>query len=570
MTVTWSLVPDGTTINPAFMGEGESNTPSDLVAWMDGIYGSGPGGSDLTQRPWFKYFDDSFERWDELSGITYTYEPNDDGVSNNQVIRFGGAGQLGVRGDVRIGAHKIDGNSGILAYNYFPTTGDMVLDSDDSYYNTTSNDSRRLRNILMHEAGHGLGLSHLESNNSAQLMEPFLNTSFYGPQLDDIQGVQRIYGDALEKNGGNDTAATATDAGTFAGGETWAIGSDAPPAGSNEGSGNFVVTASQTDFVSIDDESDTDFYGFSTTGPVLLTATLDPRGAIYNEGPQGGSQSSDNAAARSDLALALLTSDGSATLDDADATGLGQSETIVRDLEPLQPGDYAARVTGATTDALQLYRLELAFTAVTYGDSDIDGDIDITDFNALSSNWAPLGGETYAWSEGDFDDDDDIDITDFNLLSGNWDPLGEASITQSASLAETSSETGGGVVGLEVDLETGAMTLRVGGAALVAFQVVSAGEGLLADGASDPDALGFVLGADARSYAEAGLAAAWLEGEYLLGATYDYALDPRDLAFSYLLDDQRVRAGSVTYVPEPAAAGVVLLSAVLLLRRRRA
>jgi hypothetical protein len=45
----------------------------------------------------------------------------------------GNAGQLGVRGDVRIGGRSIDAPSNVLAYNYYPSVGgDMVLDTDDA------------------------------------------------------------------------------------------------------------------------------------------------------------------------------------------------------------------------------------------------------------------------------------------------------------------------------------------------------------------------------------------------------------------------------------------------------
>ncbi|MCQ6458457.1 matrixin family metalloprotease, partial [Vibrio parahaemolyticus] len=89
-----------------------------------------------------------------------------------------------VRGDVRIGGHTIDGSSGTLAYNFFPNTSDMVIDTADSFYSVTTDNSLRLRNVIMHEAGHGLGISHVESNNGSFLMEPFINLGFDGPQFD--------------------------------------------------------------------------------------------------------------------------------------------------------------------------------------------------------------------------------------------------------------------------------------------------------------------------------------------------------------------------------------------------
>ena len=59
------------------------------------------------------------------------------------------------------------------------------------------------------------------------------------------------------------------------------------------------------------------------------------------------------------------------------------------------------------------------------GDTELDRDVDITDFNALASHFDPDGvfGPN-VWSEGNFDGDYDTDITDFNLLAANFSPAG--------------------------------------------------------------------------------------------------------------------------------------------------
>ena len=41
--------------------------------------------------------------------------------------------------------------------NFFPNNGDMVIDTGDNFYNSTGSNSLRLRNVLAHEAGHGVG-----------------------------------------------------------------------------------------------------------------------------------------------------------------------------------------------------------------------------------------------------------------------------------------------------------------------------------------------------------------------------------------------------------------------------
>ena len=132
-TITWSYLPDGTNI-PGFINEPAS--PSDLHAWLDGIYGN--------FATWHAHFESMFARWAELTRNTYVYEANDDGA-----LFVDSLGELGVRGDVRIGGHFIDGNSGVLAYNFFPNNaGDMVLDSADAFFNNTGSNSLRLRNVL--------------------------------------------------------------------------------------------------------------------------------------------------------------------------------------------------------------------------------------------------------------------------------------------------------------------------------------------------------------------------------------------------------------------------------------
>lgn len=358
ITLTWGFVPDGTPI-PGGQVSGESTDPSNLIANFDSRFGAGPGGSDLTRRPWFTFFQSSFNRWSQLAGLTYIYEPNDDGSPMYVRTSGGGtspgaAGQLGVRADIRIGGHRIDGSGNVLAYNFFPNSGEMVLDtSEGNAFNNSSNNFRSLRNIIMHEHGHGMGILHSESNNSNHLMEPFLQTSFDGPQFDDILAAQRLYGDVWEKNGGNDTPATASFLGTLSPGGTLAIGTSA---------GNTtVVTPSMSDFVSIDDESDIDFWRVSVLGPAAMNITLTPVGPTYNEGPQGGSQSPFNAAAQSDLTLALFAPDGLTQLAFANNAGLGGAEFLSNLL--VLTGDYFIRVAGLTQDRIQMYRLDVSLVS---------------------------------------------------------------------------------------------------------------------------------------------------------------------------------------------------------------
>ena len=337
-TVTWSIVPDGTSI---YGYNNEATSPSDLRAKLNGIYGS--------INTWLPLFEQSFDRLSELSGVNYVYEPNDDGsawTSTNIA-----SGQLGVRGDVRISGHNIDGGSGVLAYNFFPNFSDMVIDTGDvtsGFFANTSANSLRLRQVLMHEAGHGLGISHVESNNGQFLMEPFINLNFDGPQFDDVLGMHRGYGDANEFVG-NDSSANATPLGSINAGESITIGADADDLG---------VAPADVDFVSIDDNSDADYYSITIGADSALDIDLTPLGPTYSQGPQGGFQSTFVASAQNDLSLAVIDRDGNTVLAAANSSGLGGSESL-SNVTVATAGQYYLRVTGSQ-NAAQMYQLSLS------------------------------------------------------------------------------------------------------------------------------------------------------------------------------------------------------------------
>lgn len=344
-TLTWGLVPDGTVL-PTGNVSGESNNPSSLISFLDLNLGSGGGGSDYTNRPWFSLFQSSYNRWGELSGLSFVYESSDDGAAVP-----GNTGSLGVRADMRVGGHSIDGQIGgnVLAYNYFPNNGDMVIDTDNSnLFTNATNNYRGVRNLLMHEIGHGLGFRHPVSSNEQFLMEPFLSTAFDGPQHSDVLAVQRGYGDKFEAGSGNDTSANATalgDVSSFSG-----IGFDGD---------NADVAATDVDFVSIDGSTDTDFYSITTSQDGTLDIALDALGLQYQIEEQSGANATNvDTSALNDLALALFGSDGSTLLASSDVNGLGGSESIVGQF--LSANTYFIRVTG-NNDAAQFYSLSTTF-----------------------------------------------------------------------------------------------------------------------------------------------------------------------------------------------------------------
>ena len=328
ITLTWGIIPDGT-------ATGEGGT-SNLISSFDATFGNGGGGSDLTNRPWFTSLANSFNRWSQLAGLSYVYSPADDGVAQLS----GNLGILNQRADVRIGGKNIDGASNVLAFNYFPNHADMVIDTADmALYGQAANSFRFLRNVVMHEHGHGIGSSHVVSNNAAFLMEPSINTTFDGPQYHDILIAQRGYGDVNEKSNagqGNDLFNRATALGAIPFGSSLSIGNDAR---------DLVVGGTEVDFVSIDDQTDSDFYSFSVSGPGTVNLLLEALGQTYTIANQGGTPASWDTRLRSNLALSLFDDDGTTLLQSSNVTGLGGNEQISFFLN--SPGTYFVQVTGA-------------------------------------------------------------------------------------------------------------------------------------------------------------------------------------------------------------------------------
>jgi len=329
-TLTYSYVPDGTFVPNLGIGLGSGN--SQLFAWLNGIYGS--------PATWQALFDQVFDRWSELTGLSYVHESNDDGVNTNSA-----AGVLGVRGDVRIAAFNFqnDGNGGVLAYNNFPQDGDMVFDAFDTFYNSTGSNSLRFRNVAAHEHGHGLGMLHVCPANATKLMEPFVSTAYNGPQLDDILNGHRHYGDPMEPNDG---VAQATDLGSF-------------------GIGGVSIESN----VSIDDNSDSDWYMINLTSPARISYTVAPNADSYQQGTQTqscntGTQTDYNSIHNLRISIYEPGDPINAALV-VNATGTGQSETL--EFDGVSTGIYFIEVDSASsTNNVQRYAGTLFTSALPF------------------------------------------------------------------------------------------------------------------------------------------------------------------------------------------------------------
>lgn len=386
VVVTWSLVPDGTLIP----GEGGS----ELILFLDTLFGSGPGGNDYTQRPWFEYFNSSFSRWSELSGLTFVYEPADDGTNLRGLW-----GALGVRGDVRIGGAFLDGNSGTLASTSFLNDADMTIDTGDAaYYGNSApfGAYQNIHNTLMHEIGHTFGLGHIDSSSAIFLMEPFTNAAINGPQLDDIRGIHHLYGDINEKSLGNNSVATATQLGTVATGSTLLYGEHAS-------TGTFVLM-SESDFLSISNQNDIDYFSFNVNDSALIDLVVTPLGPNYNERVNSTDPyTTTTSASLSDLSIELfLLQNGVPDLIASSNTNpIGQPESIL-DFALQDAGEYIFRISGSTA-LTQMYQFSLSLEASTggqAGDFDADGDVDGADFLIWQRGNSPKpqsNGDLVAW-----------------------------------------------------------------------------------------------------------------------------------------------------------------------------
>jgi hypothetical protein len=308
ITITWSVVPDGT------WADGGA---SDLVAVFTAAWG-GDG--------WMTIIRDAFDRWGAVTGVTYV-EVADDGADmpNNP-------GVLGVRGDVRIGGRWIDGPSNVLAYDYYPDLGDMVLDTGDiDFYTDPTAGYANLLNVVMHEHGHGLGLGHVLPEDCTKLMEAYVcdPTAFIGAQDDDIRGGMRNYGDPYENNDNNTEPA---DLGT-------------------------VTDTLLVENLSIDNgNTDVDWYLVTLTN-TSITVEVDPIGSTYLLGRPGTATNPVSTDSVCDPDIDLYDATGTTLL--ASATYGGRGDTEVLHSAVPSAGAYQVRVyaKAGTGSGVQRYTM---------------------------------------------------------------------------------------------------------------------------------------------------------------------------------------------------------------------
>lgn len=335
--------------------------------------------------------------WADVTAVTYTEVSDDDANWPNSP-------GSGTRGDIRIVAGPNGGSGGVLAFNFFPTTGDMFLDQDENW-GSTANGFRFFRNVVTHENGHGMGLAHVcpgvgQTGGSSKIMEPFIITSFDGIQFDDVLAIQYQYGDPFEPNGSFGSAKSLENEGLQSG-------------------SNLVIQQ-----LSLHALSDVDLYKFdAVAGSVINLARAAPVGFTFLNGPQLGNGScsagtSFDALRQFDLAIDVLTSTGS-VIATSSVNGFGGFEELTGVALP-SDGTYMIRVRAVSTGVgdfnIQAYSLTVNATlAAVVGDLNGDGSVNGIDLLTLLNSWGSpgAGGE-------DINGDGTVDGADLLILLNNW------------------------------------------------------------------------------------------------------------------------------------------------------
>ncbi|NUQ50870.1 MAG: matrixin family metalloprotease, partial [Phycisphaerae bacterium] len=319
ITLTYGFVPDGVLAVPdGYVAPGVTSIENKLFVTMDAKFGS--------TAAWQNLLRDIFAEWSALTGVALVEETADDGAT--WVIS---PGVLGVRADIRIVCIDEDGPNGVLAFNYYPNFGDMALDAAENWANS-ANDYRFLRNVVMHELGHGIGLAHVLPRDGTKLMEAFLALGYTGPQDDDIRGAGFSYGDPHE---GNNTAGAAADLGAFASGTSF-------------------------DDMALHSGGDVDWYSVSASAGTPIIARLLPSGSVYAVGPDPGSPTTIDTRAIHRLRLQVYDQDGLTLLSTHTANVAG--EGVFNPPVAVPAGDTGLLLRVSTpggADDIQRYQLTL-------------------------------------------------------------------------------------------------------------------------------------------------------------------------------------------------------------------
>ena len=106
--------------------------------------------------------------------------------------------------------YPFDGPSGTLAHAFFPVSGGDVHFDDDETFTAFEYAGVNLYQVVAHEIGHSLGLQH--SDIRSAVMRPFKHPYIvdFSLDIDDVRGIQAIYGSSPATARTTTTATTTT------------------------------------------------------------------------------------------------------------------------------------------------------------------------------------------------------------------------------------------------------------------------------------------------------------------------------------------------------------------------
>lgn len=131
----------------------------------------------------------AFAAWQAVTNIQFVQVPDSNGATDSEA---------GYYGHIRIGAHPIDGASGVLAHGYYPPpngvtiAGDLHFDTGENWQCSPGTGQIDIGLVALHEIGHTIGLNH--EPTLLAVMNAFYNPSLSSLQTDDINGARALYG----------------------------------------------------------------------------------------------------------------------------------------------------------------------------------------------------------------------------------------------------------------------------------------------------------------------------------------------------------------------------------------
>jgi hypothetical protein len=231
-TITWSIMPDGTTIDPSFTNPDITGTSS-LVSIMNGL------GYDQALAA----IQRAFDRWSAAANIYFEQVP-DSGVPFNST-----AATMPNTGVIRLGAFPIANfNGGAVGYAPHPNgftslEGDVLLNANSTFFFDDGAEGELIdvfndfESLIQHETGHAVGLDH--SGSQSVMSVDFEIYKYINRELDpdDVAGVQFLYGPALAADFDHDNDVDEQDLAEWSTGFGSPAGA-APEDGDSDGDGD--------------------------------------------------------------------------------------------------------------------------------------------------------------------------------------------------------------------------------------------------------------------------------------------------------------------------------------------